>query len=74
MMERERRQSNMKQITLCNLFALIFVSCLIVSLYAFLKVRSYEMLSVPVDVIKLVSSNNFTFDYFDDEVEMITVK
>ena len=66
MMESGRRQSNISQITLCNLFALIFVSCLIVSLYAYLKVRTYEMSSVPIDMIKFVTTNNYSFDYFDD--------
>ena len=65
MMENERRRSNVKQITLCNLLALFFVSCLIVSLYAFLKVRTYEMYSVPIDTIKHVLTNNATFDDFD---------
>ena len=59
-METNQRE-RIKQITFCNLFGMIFVSCLMVSLYAFMKVKTYEMDKVPIDIIKQVLGENESF-------------
>ena len=59
-METNQRE-RIKQITFYNLFGMIFVSCLMVSLYAFMKVKTYEMDKVPIDIIKQVLGENESF-------------